>query len=168
MKQKLIITLLLLALAACSAPEARPEPADVGGGEVVGQEGELEPFKEETPQWIPGTYDYKGIIFPGTKFISSNYEIFLIDIDFLREGGGLNLYEISCNAVAMFLEKENRLEKVNSFWIQNAIPSGTNMEFIGMLYSYVLIGNDSSRDIGLDMYLSDENEWNVNFIGFMN
>jgi len=81
---KLTITALLLALAlaSCSAPEAHPEPADVGGGEVVGvevtpveidvEQGEIEEEPEESgepeeeiPQPVEDTFEYKEIIFSG-------------------------------------------------------------------------------------------------------
>jgi len=167
----LLLTAALI-LGGCAKDTVLQSPVESQSETESVQEETVEKISEtqneaiDNREEIEGMYEYKGVFFPGkfytiTRYNGNDYEIFLIDGDFLYEGGGLNLYEISYNAVTTFLYDD--LDKVDSIWIQNAIPKGEN---IGILYSFVFKDSDSARDIGLDMYLNDEHEWKINFIGY--
>jgi hypothetical protein len=139
-----------------------------------------------------GTYEYKGIIFPGDILderitrdgVTNEKTAFFFDRHYLLDdfNGGRALCQITNRAALAYVNGDfERLSKYmcNDGWIYedsgiteysldlillDNVYKGIGSEVIIVLYFITFDGYDSGLHIGMDVYLNDDGEWKIKSI----
>jgi len=156
--------------------EIKETPTDSEPGEEI-----EEPKSDE---YDYGILKYKGIEFPA---IGNS-----VDIDFIQEGGGLNLYETSFNVAMAYVDinteelskyfdndeyferqldsmawkTESRLENLLWLKLYNIVLSSNEDVFIVNFHAAYDFYTDHGIDISIVMYLNDDMEWKARGVGY--